>query len=265
MPQYAVDLEEERLEHVKELEDYKDVHERHRIFPAVFEDRNHQRIIDLSSGVGVTAQRIVQNYPATVVCNDISPKCYTMTRSLGLPSLTFNLDGPESFPLEDGSFDAAISLATIEHLLHVDHFLKEVHRILKEDGYFYISTPNYASILYLPRYVLNGRSFHNPISSSKRTRYEFYAHVRYFTYRTLLEFVTSFGFEPVAVYLPIPEASNYYRNLYARSKPRALAFKFLMTTMFRTLPPRWAAEPVLSFRKVKVTETPRIAPRKVVL
>lgn len=246
----AVEIEERRLAGIESVEQYPSFHERHRVFPAIFEDRAHERIIDLSAGVGLVGERIKNGYPAEIICNDITPTCLKILQKLGLQTVSFDLDDEQTpYPIEDGTFDAAISLATIEHLLHPDYFLRQVHRILSDDGYLYISTPNYASILYLPRLVLKGETFHNPLSGNERTRYEFYGHVRYFTYKTLLEFVSSFGFSPRVVYMPLPAESAHYRQRLARSRPKALAYRYFMTFMYRFLSPRWAPEPVLCFQK----------------
>ena len=43
----AIGLEEERLKHISDIEDFDMFHERHRIFPAIFENRNHKKIIDV--------------------------------------------------------------------------------------------------------------------------------------------------------------------------------------------------------------------------
>jgi SAM-dependent methyltransferase len=241
-------LEETRLKDVDQMDDYQSFHERHRIFPEVFEGRNHRRVIDIAAGVGCAAKRIQKGSSASVIVNDIAPKCLQILHDNGFPVLTFDLDDPESkFPFQDGSFDAVVSLATIEHLIHLDHHLKEIHRILEEDGYLYISSPNYAGLVHLPRYLLAGRSFHNPLK--ERTRYEFYAHVRYFTFKTLLEFVSSFGFMIDTVYLPVPEESSYYESLRSQSRLKAFAFQNSMKFMYRFFSPRWASEPVLCFRK----------------
>jgi len=95
-------------------------------------------------------------------------------------------------------------------------------------------------------------------------RYEFYAHVRYFTYRTLRELVASLGFVLEAVYIGVPKSSSRYEALYERSKVKALAFRAAMTAFSYGLSPRWASEPVLCFRKAR-PGAPVGKPRKVVL
>ena len=263
MREDAVALEEERLRGIEAVEDYPSFHERHRIFPALFEGRQHTRILDVAAGVGCAAQRIQENYPAELVCNDGSPTALKVLEKMGLKTVSFDLDDDKTpFPLADGSFDAVVALATIEHMMNVDHFVMEIHRVLADDGYFYVSAPNYSGLTYLLPFLLSGRTFHNPLSPADR--YEFYAHVRYFTYRTLLEYVSSFGFNPDTVYLSIPQESAHYRDLYAKSRFKALAFRYSMKTLYTLLSPRWAAEPVLCFKKDSSGAGNR-HPRKVVL
>jgi SAM-dependent methyltransferase len=260
----SVRLEETRLQGVTSVQDYPDFHERHRVIPKIFEDRRHKTILDTSAGVGCAALRIRDYYPADLLCNDIAPACLNILQQQGLATVSFDLDDVERpYPFSDGHFDAIISLATIEHLLHVDHFLCEIHRILNDDGCLYLTAPNYAALSYLPQFLLAGKSFHDPLSPSPRTRYEFYAHVRYFTYRTLLEFVSSFGFIPDTVYLALPAGSTRYQAMVAASKIKALAFRYVMMLLYHLGSPRWASEPILCFRKSGSKITRKF--RKVVL
>jgi hypothetical protein len=132
---------------------------------------------------------------------------------------------------------------------------------LAKDGYLYISTPNYAGMAHLSRYLLKGESFHNPLK--EESRYEFYAHVRYFTFKTLLEFVNSFGFTPLEVYLPLPESSSYYRTMQSKSPLKAWAFRSFMRLLYTLGSPRWASEPVICFQKTD--KKPSIKYRKILL
>ncbi len=177
MREDAVELEESRLGGIEKIEDYQGnlklgFKERHRIFPAIFENRQHRRILDVAAGVGCAAKRIRDNYQADLMCSDVSPTCLRILNKLRIPTVSFDIDDDKgAFPFADGQFDAVISLVTIEHLIHVDHFVKEIHRILCNDGYLYIATPNYAAPEYwVPTLLLSGRTFHNPLGPES-TRY----------------------------------------------------------------------------------------------
>ncbi len=264
MSEDAIRLEERRLQDLSGQSQTPLFHERHRVFPAVFEQRRHRRIIDLSAGIGLAAERIKHGYQAELVCNDTSPSCIKALAGRGLSTVSFDLDAEgESYPFEDGAFDAVISLATIEHLVHIDHFVAEIRRILADDGYLYISTPNYAGLMYVLPFLITGRTFHNPLDA--QARYEFYAHLRYFTYRTLHEYVSSFGFALESVYLPLPKDSTRFKRLKAVSPAKAALFAVGMGIVYRLFSPRWAAEPVLCFRKGSAPGPRATRPRKVVL
>lgn len=259
----AIALEEDRLRNISGVEDYDMIHERHRIFPALFEDRNHKRILDISAGVGIVADRIKNKYSAELLCNDLSPKALSILQKNGHKTISFDLDQDgKTYPLENEQFDAVISLATIEHILDIDHFLSEICRILKEDGYLYISAPNYSGLTYLLPFLFSGKTFHDPLN--KKDKYEFYAHVRYFTYRTLIEVVSQFGFETVAVYIGKPSEASRYINLKRKSPLRAKIFKLGMSTIYKLFSPRWAAEPVICFKKTKDSNLV-LKPRKRIL
>lgn len=240
------ELESERMGD-KTLESYPWMHERHRIFPQVFEDRNHRNVLDISAGIGVIAKMIISSkYPCTVSCNEVDETCLTELRKLPVDVTSFDLDTGQPFPLPDAAYDAVICLATIEHLIHIDLFVKELYRILDERGRLYLSVPNYASLYWMIPFLLKGRTFHNPLGD--RSRYEFYAHIRYFTYLTLLEFMENFGFKVDTVYLPLPKGSTRFQEIRKRSRTAA----FMIQNFFRLLyynSPRWHQEPVICFAK----------------
>jgi len=262
----SVGLEEGRLHDVTSMEDYQSLHERHRVFPRVFENRNHRRILDISAGVGVVGRNIRNaSYPAELICNDVSPTCLKIMQEAGLKTVSFDLDSPDArYPFPDSDFDAVISLATIEHLINIEHFLTEIRRILNDNGFLYLSAPNYSGLTYLLPFLATGKTFHDPMDET--ARYEFFAHVRYFTFRTLAELVGSMGYSLDTVYLPVPQESSKYNALKSRSKWEAFVFRCAMTSIYKLFSPRWAAEPVLCFRKQAAKSEVRVArARKILL
>jgi len=239
-------LEESRLSGLS-LENYPILHERHRIFPEVFENRQHRKIIDISSGIGIIARRIIENYPCEMHCNEVDETCLNQLKKLNVHITSYDLDTGEQIALQTADYDAIICLATIEHLINIDVFVTDLNRILKEDGRLYLSVPNYASLYWMIP-LLRGRTFHDPFG--EKSRYEFYAHVRYFTFKSLLDYMRHFGFIPDTVYLTLPKGSSHFLRIRDRSKILA----FLIRSSFRLLymlSPRWHQEPVICFAKVK--------------
>lgn len=62
----------------------------------------------------------------------------------------------EPFPFSDNSLDVITAAQVIEHLCDTDGFLREIHRVLKQDGYVVLSTPNLAS-LHIIAFLLIGK------------------------------------------------------------------------------------------------------------
>jgi 2-polyprenyl-3-methyl-5-hydroxy-6-metoxy-1,4-benzoquinol methylase len=252
----SLGLEAGRMEG-KTLDNYPWVHERHRIFPEVFEDRNHRRVLDISAGIGMVAARIKSKYPCSLVCNEVDESCLRELKKLDIEVVSTDLDSLDRLPFADRSFDAIICLATLEHLVHLDHFAGELFRILAARGRLYLSVPNYASLYWMIP-LIRGRTFHNPFG--ERSRYEFYAHIRYFTYQTLLEFMGHFGFQADTVYLPLPKGSSRFQKIRQRSRMMALVLQNGLRLLYH-LSPRWHQEPVICFAK----ETTGRTIRKVIL
>ena len=64
-------------------------------------------------------------------------------RSRGIELIQADITKP--WPLEDASIDVVHSNQVIEHLAQTDHFVREIRRVLKPDGYAVVSTNNLAS------------------------------------------------------------------------------------------------------------------------
>lgn len=227
------------------VDQYPLLHERHRIFPDIFEQRNHRNVLDISAGIGIVAKKIQSEYPCDLSCNEVDKTCLKQLERLDVNLTSFDLDSNERLPFPDKQYDAVICLATIEHLINVDHFVEELHRILRDDGRLYLSVPNYAALYWMIP-LLMGKTFHDPFG--EKSRYEFYAHIRYFTYRTLLEYMKHFGFSVDTVYLTLPEGSTHFKEIRQRSKPLAFMIRNSLRLLYMASP-RWHQEPVICFSK----------------
>uniref|UniRef100_A0A832G7H4 Class I SAM-dependent methyltransferase n=1 Tax=Ignavibacterium album TaxID=591197 RepID=A0A832G7H4_9BACT len=260
----AQPLENDRLRGL-ELENYPWYHERHRIFPEIFEEGKYKYVIDISAGIGIVAKRVKELYGCKIIANDISEESLRSLRKLGLETTSFDLDNSNiQFPFKDESFDAVISLATLEHIIDIDHHMNEIRRILKKDGDLFLSVPNYSGIHFVIPFILKGKTFHD-FTKGELQRYEFYAHVRYFTYLSLIDFVTQFGFEPVKTFLPLPKESTKFRKLKEKSPAKAFLVRNLIKLFYKLVSPRWAFHPVIQFRKTELGKRINCKPEKVLI
>jgi SAM-dependent methyltransferase len=69
-------------------------------------------------------------------------------RSLGYTCLEQDL-GKERWNLESNSIDVVVSSQCLEHIPNTDHVMEESYRVLKPGGYFLVSVPNQAALVYI--------------------------------------------------------------------------------------------------------------------
>jgi SAM-dependent methyltransferase len=76
----------------------------------------------------------------TLVGADYSPLPLEAARGLGFEVHRANFE--VALPFEDGQFDAVNAAQVIEHIYNPDLFVRELHRVLRDDGHLVLSTPN---------------------------------------------------------------------------------------------------------------------------
>jgi SAM-dependent methyltransferase len=125
-------------------------------------------------------------------------------------------DITKRWPLGDESVDVVHSNQVIEHVVQTDHFMREIRRVLRLDGYAVVSTNNLASwhniaaLLLgwqpLPAHVSDEVVVGNPLALEER-RYgdRIHRHVRLFTGRALSALADAHGLE-----LDAATGSGYY-------------------------------------------------------
>lgn len=112
----------------------------------------------------------------------------------------------ERFPFDDNAFDTVSSFEMLEHLkFGPENVMREIHRVLKQDGIFVVTTPNAASIRSLWAHCKGS----HPATHHKYFRDLNYGVVHPFEYRLseLAALVTGYGFE-------ILESTAFYRERY---------------------------------------------------
>jgi len=112
-----------------------------RIFSTYVESRKSLEILDVATGKGALAQRIIDEFPNfSMDCNDIDRE--TLCR--GFKKMYHeNLDEDFNF---DNKYDVILAVEVIEHLQNPFHFIKNLNVFLKPGGVIFLSTPSVDSL-----------------------------------------------------------------------------------------------------------------------
>lgn len=98
--------------------------------------------------------------------------------------INFKKSSGDNLPFENEKFDLIICFHVLEHVLNPYEFLKEFHRVLKNDGFVYIEMPYYKTTS-IPDGNLNFWS--DP------------THIKPYTYRSVERMLKESGFEVVEI------------------------------------------------------------------
>jgi ubiquinone/menaquinone biosynthesis C-methylase UbiE len=99
-----------------------------------------QKALELGCGTGNLAS-CLQSQGILMVASDISETAIEHARRIH-PEIAFRIHAAEELPYDDGAFDLVMSFDVLEHLSNVDQHLNEVYRVLKNNGYYLLQTPN---------------------------------------------------------------------------------------------------------------------------
>ena len=98
------------------------------------------KIIDIPCGSGAFVQRLLDNGYKNLIALDVENILEIEHKAFVAGDMT------KALPIEDKSIDVLFCIDGIEHISRQFDFVKEVHRILKDDGEFILSTPNISSL-----------------------------------------------------------------------------------------------------------------------
>lgn len=98
------------------------------------------RVLEVGCGGGHTAARLSQ-LGFVVTATDFSETALEQS-SLRYPALDFQAADATALHFTDGSFDGAVAVELIEHLADPRAHVREVYRVLRERGTYFVKTPN---------------------------------------------------------------------------------------------------------------------------
>lgn len=129
---------------------------------------------------------------------DISQTAVNAGRARGVPAFELTESGGVDRP--DGTYDVAICLEVMEHLMRADIAAAEINRVLKKGGKALISVPNPGYFPQRVEFLMTG--FLNPGGSpltSRKTPWKD-AHIRFFTIPVMKKMLAEAGFTQTEVF-----------------------------------------------------------------
>ena len=103
-------------------------------------------IIELGCGNARLARQLLQAHPTSHLTGlEVDTRQHALNLAAPQDHLIFVAAGAQDVPFADASFDLALMLKTLHHVPMplMDQALKEVARVVRPGGYFYISEPVY--------------------------------------------------------------------------------------------------------------------------
>ncbi len=99
------------------------------------------RILDIGCASGLITECLPYYYPkATIYGCDISKAVIAYDKKFGSKKVSYKLM-KKKLPYPSNYFDACLCLDVLEHIPDVNYFLKELKRVLKNDGVFFGAIP----------------------------------------------------------------------------------------------------------------------------
>ena len=101
-------------------------------------------VLDIASGTGHGSALTASKMPtASVTAADYDPLTIKEgeSRFRDIKNLSFSVQDVTDMTFQDNSFDAVLSMETIEHIEDANRYCREINRVLRPNGIFVISTP----------------------------------------------------------------------------------------------------------------------------
>ncbi|MFZ5981094.1 MAG: methyltransferase domain-containing protein [Candidatus Zixiibacteriota bacterium] len=161
----------------------------HDLVWGLLKDYPSGHLLDIPSGPGYFARQARQ-YGHEAVAAEIDEDLHVFE---DVPYVKADMSG--EFPWEENSFDYVVSIEGIEHIESQFQFLRECHRILKEGGRLFLTTPNVSSLESRLGFFLTG--FHDnpprPIRDDQKNIYM--EHINLIPFHRLETYLRFAGFK----------------------------------------------------------------------
>ena len=129
-----------------------------------------KKVLDAACGTGYGTYMLAEHAECVVGIDIDADLIHSLQKNNDRSNVSFRQMSIAKLEFEDASFDAVVSFETIEHVDEENQvaFLREVHRVLKPNGIFVVSTPD-VDVL---RTIYPG--YHNPFHLKEYNKDGFY-------------------------------------------------------------------------------------------
>ena len=211
----------------KDLETNSTLHSVHQLrtpLEELYNDRhNINSIVDIGCGYGGFASALGELTGASNVYGiDTNDEKRSVATERGLKTYDIDVES-EPLPFDSDSVDLVICFGLIEHIQYYDHLFEDVKRVVRDNGWFWLATPNLGgwtnrlALLfgYQPRNIeISAQEAFGILPMYEYT--EFLGHVHAPTYRALRELLDYYSL-PITTVTPLApyQQSNIVRILDA--------------------------------------------------
>lgn len=148
------------------------------------------KILDVGSALLGLKELIKRNYPLSQIYTlDISYDLLKLLEDKGTNN--HSLADACEIPFKDESFDLVILSDIVEHVTSPQKIIEESHRVLSDDGFLYISTPNKYSLAFLKgkNYFLEADKSHTFVPSKSNIKELVEGYFKITNYTTIFDFL----------------------------------------------------------------------------
>lgn len=100
--------------------------------------RNTIRVLEIECGVGIVSAHLTDRYTMDVIGTDLDSDQIAIAKTYNKESvhLNFIIADATKLPFINQKFDMVLSMYVLHHIGNWKNTLKEINRVLKENGYF---------------------------------------------------------------------------------------------------------------------------------
>jgi 2-polyprenyl-3-methyl-5-hydroxy-6-metoxy-1,4-benzoquinol methylase len=172
-------------------------------------------ILDIGCGAGAVGARLKQEGECIVHGCDISTDAIALSEQVLDKAFVFDLSENELVEYTNQSYDVVVATELIEHLFKPDVLLSQVASVIKDDGIFIVTTPNF--LVWSNRIRMLFGQF-----KYTKTGLLDESHVHFFTYSTLHHLLKEHSFTVVQE-----------DNVYHPKIPRFISMSFPKLFVFQ--------------------------------